>query len=287
MRLGGMILKPWNSPQEWAALAVEAGYGAVYFPVDYRADQKTIDAYARAAGERGLVIAETGAWSNLLDPDEKRSREALEKTIGQLELADYVSARCCVNISGSCSAAVWDGPHPDNLTPRTFERIVRITQRVLDAVRPQNTWFALEPMPWAYPDSADSYLRLLEAVDRPRFGVHLDPVNVVSSPRLYYENGAMLNEWFDKLGPHIRSCHGKDITLGDELTVHLSECRPGLGNLDYRTFLTRLAALPDDVPLMLEHMTQEEDYHEGVRYLKETATSLGLSFLGGNEAAEP
>ena len=56
MRLGGMILKPWNSPQEWAALAVEAGYGAVYFPVDYRADQKTIDAYARAAGERGLVV---------------------------------------------------------------------------------------------------------------------------------------------------------------------------------------------------------------------------------------
>ena len=133
-------------------------------------------------------------------------------------------------------------------------------------------------MPWAYPDSADSYLRLLSAVGRERFGVHLDPVNVVSSPQLYYANGAMLNEWFDKLGPHIRSCHAKDITLSDELTVHLSECRPGLGNLDYRTFLTRLAALPDDVPLMLEHMTEEEDYVEGTRYLKRVAEEVGVKF---------
>ena len=60
--------------------------------------------------------------------------------------------------------------------------------------------------------------------------------------------------------------------------MHLSECRPGLGNLDYRTFLTRLAALPDDVPLMLEHMTEEEDYAEGTRYLKRVAEEVGVKF---------
>ena len=277
MRIGGNVFGSWRSPEEWAALAVKAGYGAVYFPVDYTAPQSENDGYVRAARDRGLLIAETGAWSNPLDPDPSRAAEALAKMKGQLELADYVEARCCVNISGSCST-VWDGPHRDNLTEATFERIVRVTQDLLDAVRPQRTYYALEPMPWAYPDSADSYLRLLEAVGRERFGVHFDPVNVVSSPQLYYGNAAMLHEWFDKLGPHIRSCHAKDITLSDELTVHLSECRPGLGNLDYRTFLTRLAALPDDVPLMLEHMTEEEDYVEGTRYLKRVAEEVGVKF---------
>ena len=279
MRIGGNVFGSWRSPEEWAALAVKAGYGAVYFPVDYTAPQSEIDGYVRAARDRGLLIAETGAWSNPLDPDPARAAEALAKMKGQLELADYVEARCCVNISGSCST-VWDGPHRDNLTEATFERIVRVTQDLLDAVRPQRTYYALEPMPWAYPDSADSYLRLLEAVGRERFGVHFDPVNVVSSPQLYYGNAAMLHEWFDKLGPHIRSCHAKDITLSDELTVHLSECRPGLGNLDYRTFLTRLAALPDDVPLMLEHMTEETDYMEGTRYLKGIAEECGARFEG-------
>lgn len=284
MKLGGAILKHWETPDEWADLAVQAGYTAVYFPVDYQSEQKVIDGYLRAAQERGLVIAETGAWGNPLDPDPKRREEAIAKVIGQLELADYVAARCCVNISGSC-AEQWDAPHRDNLTERTLDRIVQTTRKILDTARPKHTFFTLEPMPWAYPDSADSYLRLIDAIDHPAFGVHFDPVNVISSPRRYFENTALLDEWFDKLGPKIRSCHAKDILLSEKLTVHLDECRPGMGVLDYKTYLRRLSQLDDNVCLMLEHMTQEEDYTQAVIYLKDTARALGLSFSTGKTMA--
>ena len=37
-------------------------------------------------------------------------------------------------------------------------------------------------MPYLLPDSPDSYLALLEAVDRERFAVHLDPVNMINTP---------------------------------------------------------------------------------------------------------
>ena len=34
-----------HAREEWAQAALEAGYSAVYFPVDYTADQKVIDGY--------------------------------------------------------------------------------------------------------------------------------------------------------------------------------------------------------------------------------------------------
>jgi hypothetical protein len=62
-------------------------------------------------------------------------------------------------------------------------------------------------MPWAYPDSPDSYLRLLKAIDRKHFAAHLDPVNLVCSPQRYFASGQLIRECFEKLGPYIRSCH--------------------------------------------------------------------------------
>lgn len=275
MRFGGNICKKWDSPEQWAHLALEAGYSAVYFPVDHTADVALIDAYAAAAKAADLTIAEVGAWCNLLDPDAKKRRENLERNVRQLELAEYVGARCCVNIAGSYSTQ-WDGPHRDNMTQRGFDDIVRNTQMIIDRVRPARTAYTLEPMPWMYPDSADSCLALLRAVDRKGFGVHVDMVNVISSPQLYYRNAEVIREWFDKLGPHIRCCHAKDIRIGGKLTVHLDECRPGTGELDYRTYLACASKLDGDVCIMLEHMTEESDYAEATKYIKGLAREMGL-----------
>lgn len=280
MRFGGFIFKKWNTPEEWAQAAIEAGYSAVYFPVDYTADQKVIDGYRQAADAADLVICEIGVWNNTLERDPEKRKANVERAIHQLELADYVGANCCVNIAGSYSEQ-WDGPHPDNLTQRAFEEIVLTTQKIIDAVNPQNTAYSLEPMPWMYPDTADSYLELIRAIDRKGFAAHLDPVNVICSPQLYYKNGEVLTEWFQKLGPSIRSCHAKDITLSGKLTVHLDECRPGLGALDYETYLRCMSQLDNDrVCMMLEHMTEEVDYVEATKHIKGLAKKLGLAFSG-------
>jgi sugar phosphate isomerase/epimerase len=267
MRLGGLLFQKWNNPEEWAQAAVAAGYRAVYFPTDYAAETSAIDGYVQAAKAHDLVIAEVGIWRNTLDLDPAVRTAAFDYSVKQLELADYVGAKCCVNVAGSYGT-VWDGPHKDNLTQRGFDEIVAVTQQILDTVKPQNTHYCLEPMPWMYPDTVDSYLRLLKAVGRPGFGVHIDMVNVISSPQAYYRNGEIIREWFEKLGPYVKSCHAKDIILSDQLTTHLDECRPGLGELDYPVYLECLKALDEDTPLMLEHMTQEIDYIEGMKYLQ-------------------
>lgn len=275
MRFGGFIFKKWTTPEEWAQAALDAGYSAVYFPVNYTAEQKVIDGYKDAAKAADLVISEIGVWNNLLASDKKTRQENLDYAVHQLELAEYVQANCCVNIAGSYSEQ-WDGPHRDNFTRRAFDEIVQITQTIIDRVNPCYTAYSLEPMPWMYPDSADSYVELLRAVDRKGFAAHLDPVNIICSPQRYYRNGEVIREWFDKLGPSIRSCHAKDIRLSGKLTVHLDECRPGTGELDYEAYLDCMSRIDDRVCLMLEHMTEENDYIEATKHLKALAGRMNL-----------
>ena len=103
MRFGGLIFAKWDSPEQWALAAREAGYSAVYFPVDYRAETKAIDSYVEAARAADLMICEIGVWNNLLASDPAERAANYERAVRQLELADYVGANCCVNIAGSYS----------------------------------------------------------------------------------------------------------------------------------------------------------------------------------------
>ncbi len=154
--------------------------------------------------------------------------------------------------------------------------IVTTVREIIDAVRPTYTYYTLETMPWMYPDSADLYLRLIEAVDRDRFAAHFDPANLISSPQRYYTNAELIRDFVAKLGPHIRSCHAKDILLRPEFMVHLDEVPPGQGSLDYRVLLRELDRLDPDTPLMLEHLSTEEEYRQAATYIRAIATQIGV-----------
>ncbi len=277
MRLGGPVFEHADDPEQWVAALRRLGYSAAYCPLDGSPGDEVVRAYAEAAEAANVVIAEVGAWSNPLSPDEPTRRAALALCQERLALADAIGARCCVNIAGS-RGEEWDGPHPDNLTPATFDLIVETVRQIVDAVKPRRTFYTLEPMPWMYPDSPDSYLRLLRAIDRPQVAAHLDPVNIVSSPQRFYANGALIRECFAKLGPYIKSCHAKDVRLDTKLTVHLDEVRPGLGSLDYRVYLQELDRLDPDTPLMLEHLSTAQEYELSAGYVRSVAEELQIAF---------
>ena len=275
MRLGAPIFEPSTDPDAWIAAVQRRGYRAAYCPVKPDADPATIRAYARAAERADIVIAEVGAWSNPLSPHADTRAAAIAKCQASLALADAIGARCCVNIAGS-RGAKWDGPHPADLTRETFDLIVQTVREIIDAVKPTRTFYTLETMPWMYPDSADSYLALIAAIDRKQFAVHLDIVNLICSPQRFFANAALIRECVAKLGPQIKSCHAKDIALADRLTVHLDEVRPGLGGLDYRALLRELAGLDPDLPLMLEHLPRPEDYDEAAAHVRAVAQEIGV-----------
>lgn len=276
LRLGGPVFEKYQDPQGWAEAVKRLGYSAAYCPVGADASDDEVRAYEQAAGRSDIIIAEVGAWSNPISPDEPTRKAAIEKCRAQLSLADRIGARCCVNIAGSLSEQ-WDGPAAANFTQDAFDLIVETTRSIIDVVQPKRTFFTLETMPWAYPDSPDSYVRLLKAIDRKSFAVHLDPVNLICSPQRYYGNAALLRECFEKLGPHIRSCHAKDILLQKKFMTHLDEVRPGEGGLDYATFLKELSRFPG-TPLMIEHLPNAQEYEKAAAHIRSVAKAIGLSF---------
>ncbi len=285
MRLSAPLFGDISTPDKWIAELRRKGYAAANdFPVGPDADGNLIDEFIRAAKKADVVIAEIGAWSNPLSPDEEERKKAVDLCKRQLAFADRVGARCAVNIAGS-RGAKWDGPHPADLTDETFEMIVDVVREIIDEVEPERTSYTLEPMPWMYPHTVDSYKRLLKAVDREAFAVHFDPVNMISSPELCFKNGDFIREFVAELGPFIRACHAKDIILRDNLTVHLDEGCPGDGGLDYAAYLTEIDKLDADVPLVLEHMKKEEDFDRGAAYIREVAARERITFTEpGSEA---
>lgn len=278
IRLGGPIFLKSDDPVELAREHRRMGYSAAYCPEAKAEDAARTRAIQNAFAAENVVIAEVGAWRNILDPDARKRAANINYVIGRLALAEAVAARCCVDIAGSFNPDVWFGPHPKNLSQEFFDVTVENCRRIIDAIKPKRTLFTIEMMPWSLPDGPDSYVKLLKAVDRKQFGVHMDVCNAVNTPQRFYRNAELISELFSKLGRWIASCHAKDLQWPTEYNVHFVEVAPGRGKVDYRAYLRELAKLPVDVPLMLEHLKTPEEYEGGKTYVLSVGKELGLTF---------
>jgi sugar phosphate isomerase/epimerase len=278
LRLGGPIFVKSDDPAVLAQAHRELGYRAAYAPAVNLNDNDRIKAIIREFNSRDVLIAEVGAWKNLLDPDSGKRRANMAYVQERLALADELAARCCVDIAGSYDPKVWYGPNPRNLSSEFIDATVENCRKLIDAVKPKRTKFSIEMMPFNFPSGPDEYLELIKKVDREGFAVHLDVCNVMNSPQRMYHNGDVIRECFQKLGRWVVSCHAKDLKWEEYVQVSLREVIPGRGDIDYKAYLEGLSHLPGDAPLMLEHLNTQEEYAEGRGYIKSVAQSLSLSF---------
>lgn len=261
MRLGIASSLRHDSPAQWAEKLAELGCRAAPFPLDSTAPDALIDAYCEAAAKHDILIAEVGVWRNALTDE-----AAVEYSIRQLRLADRVGARCCVNVAGAAGPD-WDGGYRENFSRETWDRTVRTIQRIIDEARPTRTDFSLEPMPWMIPTGPEEYLRLMEDVNRERFKVHLDIINMINCPERYFFPEQFIDHCFDLLGGRIRSCHLKDIHLRPELTFQLQERPCGEGEFPLGHYLRRIHETDPDMPVIIEHLREDEEYVASFRYV--------------------
>jgi sugar phosphate isomerase/epimerase len=212
----------------------------------------------KAFAAENVAIAEVGIWRNLVTRDAAIRKAHREIAVEKLAIADAVGARCAVSYIGSYAPGSDYGPNAHNLSDEAFDDAVEAARYLIDTVKPKRAKFALEMEQYSLPDSVDMYVKLIKAVDRAAFACHVDPVNLVMTPRTYFNTAGLLREIFDKLGPWIVSCHAKDVILHHQAALHFDEIIIGKGTMDYRVFLACLERLGREVPLMMEHLTDPE-----------------------------
>ncbi len=268
MRLGINTTLQHSSPEEWARKNYELGCKAVSFPVDYRAGDAVIEAYAAAAKQYDLVIGEVGAWCSPVTEDVAQREAALERCIQQLRMADAIGARCCVNVTGSAGAR-WDGPYADNFAPWFYERVVDSIQKIVDAAAPTRTDYTIEPMPWMVPTGPEEYLKLMQDVGRTHFAVHMDMANWMCSHERYFAQERFMDKSFELLGPWIRSCHIKDVLLQQEFTFQVKELPCGEGEMNLEHYAALIEKLDPNMPVFIEHLHSDEEYIRSAKYVSE------------------
>ena len=277
MRLGTSAPLTHSGPADWARKHRSLGLGAINFHLTCEDDPHLAESFLREAEKQDLVMAEVGVWRNTLSPDPEIRKASIRYAIGQLELADRIGARCCVNILGARGPR-WDGAYRDNFSGETWLLAVKTIRQIIDAVNPRNTFFTIESMPWMVPTGPDEYVRLLDAVERDRFAVHLDVFNWMRTPERYFYNEEFVDECFEKLGPYVRSCHLKDVRMEPDYTLFFREVPMGQGGINIRHLIEAGEKLDPGMPFIIEHLDSEEAYLESIRY----ARSLMNSSLGRN-----
>lgn len=266
MKLGTSSPLFHRSPEHWAEKHEKLGLKAINFSLNCKDDEQLIDEYVKQAGIHGLTIAEVGIWKNPLSPNEVERADAIDYSIGQLALADRIKAKCCVNIMGARGER-WDGAYKDNFSRETWDLGVKTIRKIIDEVKPKNTFFTIESMPWMVPTGPNEYLKLIDAVERDEFAVHLDIFNWITTPQRYFYNEEFIDECAEKLGAKIKSCHLKDVKMEQPYTLHFTETYPGNGGINIKYLIDKMCEYNPDMPFIIEHLNTDEEYLESVEYV--------------------
>ena len=283
MRLGAPVFIKTRDPEAFVAEHTRKGYRAAYCPDWINADtDSTLCADFRKALERhDVVLAEVGIWRNVLSKKPDEAKAAFDHSVRRLATAEELGARCAVNIVGSWNKEYWDGPDKAHYSEDFFDAAVEAARRVIDAVKPKRTKMSFEIMPCQFLDSAGEYMRFIRAVDREAAGIHYDPANSISNPRLLYRNAEFFQNEFKIMGDAVVSLHLKDLRLNPAtFTVSVQEVILGKGEIDYINLLRLIDMLPPDTPGMLEHLESEALYDEAASSVRDLATRAGVRFTG-------
>ncbi|WP_173472382.1 sugar phosphate isomerase/epimerase family protein [Eubacterium ruminantium] len=272
MILGGTVTGEFKTPEEWEELLIRSGFKAITAPFCCEDDENLIRKYMDIIERNHVKISEIGVWRNILIGQD------IDYAVNQLKLADKLGIECCVNIVGTVSSLSWDAADVSNFTDDNYVTIVKSIRQVIDKAAPTKAYYTVEPMPWMIPDGPDVYLKLIDDVDRERFAVHMDFVNMINSPRRFLCACDFVEDCFKKLSPFIKSTHIKDSRMNlTKYTTHIDECPPGEGNLDYPKILQILDKyLPKDGAILLEHMSTFEEYDKAFKYVKNAAEKAGV-----------
>src|SRR5260370_9022055 len=101
VRLGGPIFLKSEDPRELAREHRRLGYSAAYCPAATVQNSALITEIQKAFAAENVVIAEVGAWVNMLDPDPEKRRANLQYVTDRTALPEAVAAPSSFELAAS------------------------------------------------------------------------------------------------------------------------------------------------------------------------------------------
>lgn len=255
------LLPPWQSFDAVAAERIlQSGYRgtALFVARPLAADLEDVRRVGRICEQAGLEIAQAnGSYNDLVTPRPDERAEGVRAFQALLRIGRIWNVQTVYVRPGGLNPRGSWWPHPENRSPRTFDRLAESLRLVCETAEAEGVTIAIEGHVLSVLYSAQRVRDVLDAVGSPALKFNMDPVNFVGSVADVYDTASVIDELFELLGTDTVALHAKDCALADALVLHIDEVIPGEGTLDYELLLTRFEEVCPDGYVLIEHLTQE------------------------------
>ncbi|MGI9146540.1 MAG: sugar phosphate isomerase/epimerase family protein [Chloroflexota bacterium] len=260
-----------------------AGLGVRVLTTHFQPTPEAVGADARRVrsvlAEHGLSIVQaTGYNPQLTHPDDAVLAGELDRLRSAFATARLLGAEMIISGCGSRHPSHFYGPHPDNHTPATRDRLIANLRRVVPWAQEAGVVLALECHVTTALDTPEHIREIVQAVDSAWVRANFDPVNLLGDfSKVWHNADAMRHMWRTLGSGYAKSAHIKDVRADPELVVHISEAPPGHGLLDLDAFFEVVAHLGDDTAVIVEHLPADEAV-AAIAYVHQAARQRGFAF---------
>jgi sugar phosphate isomerase/epimerase len=229
--------------------------------------------------DQGISIVQaTGYNPQLTHPDDAVLATELDRLRAAFDTARLLGSEMIISGCGSRHPSHFYGPHPDNHTPATRDRLIGSLHRVVPWARDAGVILALECHVTTALDTPEHIREVVQAVDSPWVRANFDPVNLLGNFQQVWQNAEAMRHMWQTLGAcYTNSAHIKDVVADEGFVVHISEAAPGHGFLDLDAFFEVVSQLGEDTAVIVEHLPADQAL-AAIAYVKHAAEQRGFSF---------
>jgi len=226
--------------------------------------------------DQGIQIVQFWGWyPSIITPDESARQTGVDYARRIVELGTYAGAAMIGIRSTSISPNGAYAPHRDNYAPDAEDRLVKSLGEIAQACEVHGLPMALECHVTTTLNSPQTVRRVIERVGSPWVKVNIDAVNFVCDFATAFDTTPMLNDLFAQLGQYAAAMHIKDVTVGDDLVVHIDETVPGRGLMDFDTLFRQFERVLPDGYGLVEHLP-EDQIPEALAFVRAKLTELNI-----------
>lgn len=218
----------------------------------------------------GLAIAAIAGYVNPVAPVPAKRRANMDRLTAILRLARDLGSPGVATESGTLHPDDDWAPHPMNDTPAARDMLADALRQLTARAEEAGATLLLEPGVGNLIDTPVKARQILRTIDSPALGLVADPANFIDGNNID-DAAAVLGGMYGTLGEGMILAHAKDFRRLDheqrERHHHPSDPAlyggveypaPGLGDMDYDSYLRWLAKIPTAPPLIIEHINEAD-----------------------------